>query len=58
MKIQPRRSGCVSIHREEVSDRNFARDGEEIPTFREKSVKSLGSWYNADLNGVEQVVQF
>lgn len=56
--MKPSKSGCISIYRGEVSDRKFAIDGVEIPTFREKSVKSLGKWYNADLNDVEQVVQF
>lgn len=58
MKIKPSKSRSISIYRGKVSGRKFAIDGEEIPTIREKSVKSLGRWYNVDLNDVEQVAQF
>ena len=58
MKIKPSKSRSISIYRGKVSDRKFAIDDEEIPTIREKSVKSLGRWYNVDLNDAEQVVQF
>ncbi|MDF4311585.1 hypothetical protein P3389_33845, partial [Vibrio parahaemolyticus] len=46
MKIKPSKSGSISIYREKLSDRKFVIDDEEIPTIREKPVKSLGRWYN------------
>ena len=58
MKIKPSKSRSISIRRGKLSDRKFIIDEEEIPMIREKSVKSLGRWYKADLNDGEQVVQF
>ncbi|MDG2555426.1 reverse transcriptase family protein, partial [Vibrio parahaemolyticus] len=58
MKIKPSKSRSISIHRGKLSDRKFVIDDEEIPTIREKSVKSLGRWYNVELNDEEQVVKF
>lgn len=57
MTIKPRMSKSISVCRGMLSDRKFVIDNEEISTVREKSVKSLGRWYNVDLND-EQVVQF
>ena len=48
----------ISISRGKLSDRKFVIDEEKVPIIREKAVKSLGSWYQADLNDGEQAVQF
>ena len=53
MKIKPRKSRSVSIHRGKLSDRKFVM--QEIPTVGEKPVKSLGKWYSVDLSDKEQV---
>ncbi len=58
MKIKPSKSRSISISRGKLSDRKFVVDEEEIPIIREKSLKSLGRWYKADLHDREQVVQF
>ena len=50
MKIKPSKSRSISISRGKLSYRKFATDEEIIPIIREKAVKSLGRWYQADLN--------
>ena len=57
MKIKPK-SRSISISRGKLSDRKFVIDKEKIPIIREKAVKSLGKWYQADMNDGEQAVQF
>jgi len=52
------KSRSISISRGKVSDRNFVIDEEKIPIIREKAGKSLGRWYQADLNDGEQAEQF
>lgn len=48
MKVKPRKSRTISIHRTNLSDGKFVIVDEEIPTIREKSVKILvgGTMYN------------
>ena len=58
MKIKPTKSRSISISRGKLGDRKFVIDEENIPIIREKAVKSLGRWYQADLNDGEQAVQF
>ena len=58
MKIKPTKSTSSSISRGKLSNRKFLIDEEKIPLIREKAVKSLGRWYQADMNDGEQVVQF
>ena len=58
MKIKPSNSRSISISRGKLSDRKFVIDEEKIPIIREKAVKSLGRWYQADLNDGEQAGQF
>ena len=58
MRIKPSKSRSILIYRGKLSDKKFSIDGEEIPTIREKSVKSLGRWYNVDIHDKKQVVQF
>ena len=47
-----------SISRGKLSDRKFEIDEEKIPIIMEKAVKSLGRWYQTDMNDGEQAVQF
>ena len=58
MKIKPSKSRSILICKGKLSDRKFVIDDEDIPKIREKSVKSLGRWYNVELNDKEQVVTF
>ena len=51
-------SRSISISRGKLSDRKFVKDEEKIPIIREKAVKSLGRWYQADINDREQTGQF
>ena len=58
MKIKPSKSISNSISRGNLSDRKFVIDEEKNLIIREKAVKSLSRWYQADLNDGEQAVQF
>ena len=51
-------SRSISISRGKLSDRKFVIDEEKIPIIRVKAVKSLGRWYQADMNDGQQAVQF
>ena len=50
MKIKPTKSRSISISRGKLSDRKFVIGEEKIPIIRGKAVKSLGRWYQEDMN--------
>lgn len=57
-RVKSSSSKYRSISRGKLSDRKFVTAYEEIPTIWEKSVTSLGRWYDVDMNDDEQVAQF
>lgn len=47
----------ISTVKGRITGERFRINNDSIPTVLEKSVKSLGHWYNADLKDSEQVEQ-
>lgn len=54
MKIKQSHFRSISIVKGKLSDQHFHIDDEHIPTVSEKSVKSLGRWYDGSLKDTEQ----
>ncbi|KAL3999364.1 acyl-CoA thioesteraes 11 [Sarotherodon galilaeus] len=50
MEFKPSKSRSISIIKGKLTAKQFYISGEPIPTVLEKPIKSLGQWYNADLN--------
>lgn len=55
MQFKPTKSRGISIVKGKVVDKMFFINGEAIPTVSEKPVKSLGRWYDWDLNDTVHV---
>lgn len=49
MAFKPKKSRALSLKKGKICDTIFKISGEEIPTVRENSVKSLGRWYGIPL---------
>ncbi|XP_042072404.1 uncharacterized protein LOC121813033 [Haplochromis burtoni] len=57
MEFKPSKSRSISIIKGKLTAEQFYISGEPIPTVLEKPIKSLGRWYNADLNDMWQLEQ-
>ncbi|XP_025760230.1 uncharacterized protein LOC112844845 [Oreochromis niloticus] len=57
MEFKPSKSCSISIIRGKLTAEQFYISREPIPTVLEKPIKSLGQWYNADLNDTWQLEQ-
>lgn len=57
LKIKPNKSQSISSIEGQLTNERFNISDEQIPTILEKPIKSLGQWYNPNLNDAEQVEQ-
>lgn len=57
MEFKPSKSHSISIVKGQVIAEQFHISDEPIPSVLEKPIKSLGRWYNADLNYFHQLEQ-
>lgn len=57
MNIKSSKSRSISLAKGKSIDKRLYVDVEEIPSIIDKPVKSVGRWYNREMNAIEQLQQ-
>ena len=56
MKFKPTKSRSLVLKRGKVKGERFKMVEEDIPTFSEKPIQSLGKWYDDSLGDTENIL--
>ncbi len=57
MELKSSKSHSISVVKGQLTGERFYISNEPIPTVLEKSIKSLGRWFNADIRDTQQLEQ-